>query len=241
MEWRPVFIKGVPSVYEVSEYGDIRNTITGIFRKPHKNRKGYLHIGLSDINKKISGLFIHRIVATAFIPNPNNCPQVNHIDCDKTNNHFSNLEWCTNDENMRHAMEHDLRAHMPGEQNPFSKYKEEQIRKVCELLVEGKMTHRDISETTGVHKRTVDEIALKNKWVYISKEYNLPEQKFHKHNLSKYKKKIDKLLKKGYKWQEIIDRVNIPDISVEQYRSFIYRRKSKLKQKKDVLRLSIYL
>lgn len=82
-------------------------------RKPltyYINNKGYVKgvIYKSSVKKRINRT-IHRVVAETFIPNPENKPQVNHIDCDKTNNKKSNLEWNTQEENMRHAKDNGLR------------------------------------------------------------------------------------------------------------------------------------
>ncbi len=82
-------------------------------RKPLKyylNAKGYVQVPLfrCTAKKRISRT-IHRIVAETFIPNPENKTQVNHIDCDKTNNKKSNLEWNTQEENMKHAKDNGLR------------------------------------------------------------------------------------------------------------------------------------
>ena len=77
--------------------------------RQYKNERGYLCVVLS-IDKKAKIKKVHRLVAETFISNPENKPQVNHIDCDKTNNNLSNLEWCTNSENMIHAYKNGLRA-----------------------------------------------------------------------------------------------------------------------------------
>ena len=88
--------------YEVSNLGKVRNIKSGKVLKPHLNHKGYLKHHLSK-NNKLKELFLHRIVATAFIDNPEGKPCVNHIDENKLNNDLSNLEWCTVKENNVHG------------------------------------------------------------------------------------------------------------------------------------------
>lgn len=84
--------------YSVSNKGEVRNDDTGYILKGSLNGKGYKRVLL---HKK--RYFIHRLVATLFISNPNNYPQVNHIDHDKLNNNVCNLEWCNNQYNSEHA------------------------------------------------------------------------------------------------------------------------------------------
>lgn len=81
-----------------------------IFKKldPPVSSSGYKFV---RVGKKSYPL--HRVIASTFIPNPENKPQVNHIDGNKTNNAVSNLEWVTNQENMRHAIETGLRKPKP--------------------------------------------------------------------------------------------------------------------------------
>ena len=88
--------------YEVSNLGKVRNIKSGRILKPHLNHNGYLkhHLYRHDKQKE---LFLHRIIATAFIDNPGEKPQVNHIDENKLNNDLSNLEWCTAKENLIHG------------------------------------------------------------------------------------------------------------------------------------------
>lgn len=84
--------------YEVSNLGKVRNMKSGRVLKPYLNRNGYLGHCLCE-NNKIKYLYLHRIIAIAFIDNPEEKTCVNHIDENKLNNDLSNLEWCTVREN----------------------------------------------------------------------------------------------------------------------------------------------
>lgn len=117
------------SDYIITEQGDVINKHTGRKLKPQPNGKGYLRVG---IGKK--HMFVHRLVAERYVPNPDNKPQVNHKNGDKTDNRASNLEWVTNQENRNHAMAHGL--HFQGEKCPWAKITQEDadyMRKHMEL------------------------------------------------------------------------------------------------------------
>ena len=102
MDVRSVPIKGFEH-YTVNENGDIFNTLTGKKRKPSVSRNGYCSVDLYN-KTKMKRFFIHRLVATAFLPNPNNYPQVNHKDENPRNNNVQNLEWCTAKYNMSYGI-----------------------------------------------------------------------------------------------------------------------------------------
>lgn len=96
-EWRPII--GYNNKYEISNKGNVRclnykNTDEVKTLTPHKTNRGYLRVDLYS-NGKSRHHSVHRLVAEAFIPNPNNLPQVNHKDENPLNNHVDNLEWCT--------------------------------------------------------------------------------------------------------------------------------------------------
>ena len=88
------------SNYSISEDGEIVNIKFNRPLVPHLNSQGYLEVQLSKDGKCKTKL-IHRLVAQAFIPNPNNLPQVHHIDDDRQNCNVDNLKWGTNKENLK--------------------------------------------------------------------------------------------------------------------------------------------
>ena len=104
-QWRP--IDGYEGYYLVSSMGRVialpnSHHKAPLLMKLKPERCGYLKIGLS-MNNKQKFLLVHRLVAKAFIPNPNDYPFINHIDENKKNNCVENLEWCTAKMNVNHG------------------------------------------------------------------------------------------------------------------------------------------
>ncbi|MDV7391575.1 HNH endonuclease signature motif containing protein, partial [Arthrospira platensis SPKY1] len=132
--------------YSISTDGEVINTVTNKKLKLSLKKCGYLQVGLS--NKKVKAWFIvHRLVAKAFIDNPDNKEFVNHIDGDKTNNNVNNLEWVTHQENMEHAKNHNLVKR--GNENPRSKLNDDLVEEICKMLQHG-LRNIDISRTLNI-------------------------------------------------------------------------------------------
>ena len=177
--------KGIVTDYEISDTGEVKSLKTNKLLS-QINAKGYRKVTLSIYDpahpnqtkqEREKKIFVHRLVAETFIPNPENKPMVNHIDGNKANNNVSNLEWCTQKENMIHAFKYlDIgRRDQYGEKNSSSIYKESQIHELCKLIEGGITNIKQLHEMTGIGEGTI--IAVKNgdQWTEISKQYKMPE------------------------------------------------------------------
>lgn len=133
--WKPVV--GFEKYYWVSTNGEVFS-----IRSQHKISpffNGYKQVEL-NVNGKSTKKSIHRLVAEAFIPNPNNLPCVNHKDGNKLNNCVGNLEWCTHKRNMEHASETGLLRTI-GSKNPASKLTEEDVAYIRRVYKKGDLEY----------------------------------------------------------------------------------------------------
>ena len=95
-------IEGYEGRYQVTSWGRVYNVEREKFIRYQLTEKGYARVDLIDENGKRTHHKVHRLVAKAFVKNPDHKPQVNHIDGNKLNNSVTNLEWVTNKENVKH-------------------------------------------------------------------------------------------------------------------------------------------
>lgn len=168
-KWLPC--PGFENSYEVSNYGKVRSIdryisgrsglVKGQLIHSDLNQKGYPQLRLYKNNTKYVRNQ-HRLLTLAFIPNPNNLPQVNHIDGDKLNNHISNLEWISNSDNMSHAYKLGLRSSI-GENNSNCKITDNQVTHIKLIYNTGKSS-KYISEELDIKLHIVRQIISGKSW-----------------------------------------------------------------------------
>lgn len=176
-EWRDVV--GYEGLYEVSSLGRVRNVgdprYIGLIMATIKSKAGYLRVGLSN-GRKRRMFTSHRLVALAFVPNPEKKPQINHKDGNKMNNHPSNLEWCTAKEDRIHAVKHGLAAtglrhgantkpesRRTGVKNGRAKLSETDVVNIRAMIAAG-LGNKQIAEQFSVCQATVWWIKKGHHW-----------------------------------------------------------------------------
>lgn len=154
-EWREIAKTG----YDVSNFGRIRHNNRILAGSYHSD--GYIFTTIKG--KQIP---IHRFVANAFIPNPNNLPEVNHKDGNKMNNSVDNLEWVTRSENSKHA--HDTGLQPKGLSTYKGKFNDEQRKEIKKLWNSGEHSRREIAKMYNVSHTCINDI-LNDKYRYATK------------------------------------------------------------------------
>lgn len=151
------------TVYLISENGEVFNTIRNKYLKPNKTKRGYFRISLG---RKLR-IFVHRMVAETYIPNPNNYPYINHIDGNGLNNHVSNLEWCTQTRNVQHAYDIGLRESIKGKDHFRAKLKEEDIPVIRDLYNNQGYNYTQIARMYGLTNGPIWQIINNKIWKHV--------------------------------------------------------------------------
>lgn len=159
-EDKEVWVKTIEDeYYEVSNYGRVRHDGRVLSGSIHKD--GYTFVTIRGKQHPR-----HRLVAEAFIPNPQNKPFVNHKDGNKQNCLSDNLEWCTQSENIRHAYENDLQP--KGLSTYKGKFTAEQRAEIKRLWDNGEFTRRELANKYGVSHTCINDIN-NDKYKYVEK------------------------------------------------------------------------
>lgn len=161
-------VVGFEGLYTVSDDGRVYSLRAGKYLKPVVMESKYLYVHLCN-GKKTKSRRLHRVVAEAFIPNPNNLPQVNHIDGNKNNCSVRNLEWCSQEKNMKHAIEAGL-FNPKGENNPSAKLTESDVRNIREEYSKGdkSCSFKALSKKYGVTDVAIRYIVTRKTWRNVS-------------------------------------------------------------------------
>lgn len=149
------------SNYEISNNGEVRNIKTKQIKKSHSGgTSDYLICQIYLTKGKRKNYLVHRLVAKYFIPNPMNKEQVNHIDGDKFNNSYTNLEWVTPKENMKHAFDSGLYKKFNNQvyKNKFGIQHNRSIKIECNGVVYYGLS--EASRITGINISTIS-LAIK--------------------------------------------------------------------------------
>jgi len=171
-------INGYEGLYKVSNYGNIISLerLVLVMGKPLRKLREKIRLqtitqyGYKSIILRKNGMskiiLVHRIVATAFIENPFNKPQVNHKDGIKDNNHAENLEWCTAKENIIHSFLDNKRVPTRGQNNFLSKLIDSEVFEIKKLIESG-IPKPEIAKRYNVTERTIRDINNQKTWKHI--------------------------------------------------------------------------
>lgn len=172
-------IVGYENLYLISNYGRLKSINKFIvlrngelrklkerIMKPSITEYGYIRYALTKNSKRV--LFrAHRLVAEAFIPNPENKPEVNHKFGDKLDNRVSQLEWATASENMRDAYDNGLIKSRKGAKHHNSKLTDDIVLKIRDLYSKGGFSYKDLGRKFNIHYSNIGYIIQRKAWVHI--------------------------------------------------------------------------
>lgn len=161
--WRDVV--GYEGYYIVSNIGNVKRVGSAVNMKYHKSPNGYLKVCLCVSGTK-KNLILHRMVAKAFLANPENKSDVNHINAIKIDNRLENLEWVTSKENHSHARGMGLIDYLSitGEKSGRSKLTERDAANIRMLRFDKKLKLREIVAMYNVHRATIQSVIHFRTW-----------------------------------------------------------------------------
>lgn len=186
----PLQIEGIkPNLYYIEKDGRIYSITKKDYLLPRIDKDGYLYVFLQKTNGGRDNKICKRIatlVILSFIGPPPSFmkdPTINHIDGNKINNYYTNLEW------VERSINSSIRQHKgEGETNHQAILTEKNVKEICELLINTTLTYQEIGDKYSVSKSTISSLAQQKTWKNITKNYNFSCRKTIKDPLTgKYK------------------------------------------------------
>lgn len=174
--WKDVV--GFEGYYQVSNLGRVKGldrvvkyrhrtlSVKGRIIVPNFSSR-YVSVTMSMAGTKRKQKTIHRMVAIAFVQNPENKKEVNHIDGDRSNNRSENLEWCTAKENIAHAFNKGLMGVRKGQKVGIPKLTEDIVIEIRRLHSNKEMSNAKIAKKYKIHTGTVADIINRKNWKHI--------------------------------------------------------------------------
>jgi len=161
-------VKGYEGSYQVSNLGNIRSLKCNKIRilKPILRKSGYYYVTLYQ-NKHERKAIIHRLIGAAFLPNPQNKPEINHKNGIKADNRLENLEWVTQSENMIHSYKNGLQKPLKGSLNGNAKLNEAQIKEIRQLYATGNYLQREIASKYNLSLANINRIVNYKRWKHV--------------------------------------------------------------------------
>lgn len=172
--WEPII--GYEGLYEISTFGKVKSLSRqrigkgGFLRyvpecilKQRSSPSGYFQVCLFKNSVRWYPL-VHRLLGFAFLPNPNNLPQINHINGNKLDNSLYNLEWISQSENQKHAYRIGLQPYQYGSNRPCSKLSENEVINIKKLINQG-LRLKKIADLYKVNPVTISDIKNNKTWV----------------------------------------------------------------------------
>ena len=182
--WKDV--KGYEGLYKISNYGDVWSERKQGLLKKGKCGREYYRVVLTK-NKEKKYFDVHRLVATHFVDNPFEKPCVNHIDENKTNNHVSNLEWCTHKENSNHGTAIKRREETMKHSSKWERYIERKKKETSKPIIGISIDNGELMEFSSLSEANRNGYHKGNIWACINGRLSTHRghRWFYKHDYTK--------------------------------------------------------
>jgi predicted XRE-type DNA-binding protein len=166
-------------LYQASTLGNIRSLdkVVPKWNKPFKRKVKGRVLKKNKINGGYNAVALHkdlvqksfkvsRLIAKTFVDNPENKPEVNHINSDRTDDRACNLEWCTRSENMKHSYKHGNNS-QKGENNAFSTLTKKEVLEIRKLFKEQAIPQKDLAEMFNISRVTIHNVVRRKTWSHL--------------------------------------------------------------------------